>query len=169
MVSEEHMAAVERRFDPALIRAFVRESNRIEGITRAPSKIEIAAHLHILDLDSIRQTSLEHFVAHVAPGRPIRDRIGMNVKVGHHRPPGGGRYILEELYHILDAANRGRDPYGLHRRYENLHPFMDGNGRSGRVLWLWQMVNQDHGDPSALQRGFLHSWYYQSLSQSGAA
>ena len=37
---------------------------------------------------------------------------------------------------------------------------MDGNGRSGRALWLWQMVNQHNYD---MRLGFLHLWYYQSL------
>jgi Fic family protein len=36
---------------------------------------------------------------------------------------------------------------------------MDGNGRSGRAIWLWQMLRQEGGAPL----GFLHHFYYQTL------
>ena len=39
------------------------------------------------------------------------------------------------------------------------HPFTDGNGRSGRALWLWQMNNH-------APFGFLHTFYYQTLENS---
>jgi len=34
-----------------------------------------------------------------------------------------------------------------------------------QALWLWQMLHQTT-DAYVLKRGFLHSWYYQTLSQS---
>ena len=52
-------------------------------------------------------------------------------------------------------------PYDIHRRYETLHPFMDGNGRSGRILWAWQMIH--HDIRPGLSLGFLHAFYYQTL------
>ena len=151
--------------DKEHLRAFVRESNRIEGIKRPPTAREIEAHLYLLGQDRITQTDLEAFVAVVAPGKPIRDRVGMNVSVGNHRPPIGGRGVLVDLHHILEHANRGnRTPFKVHQAYETLHPFMDGNGRSGRALWLWQMLREGR-DPWALKRGFLHTFYYQTLSE----
>lgn len=58
-------------------------------------------------------------------------------------------------------------PYHIHVDYENLHPFTDGNGRSGRALWLRRM--KDLGENSfyqALDLGFLHTFYYQTLKFS---
>lgn len=44
-----------------------------------------------------------------------------------------------------------------------LHPFMDGNGRTGRAVWAWAM-QRDGQDPFALS--FLHRFYYQTLEYS---
>lgn len=65
---------------------FVRESNRIEGITREPLGPEIKAHAMFLNLARPRVADLENFVNIVA-GAPLRNREGMNVRVcsGHHR------------------------------------------------------------------------------------
>lgn len=142
---------------------FVKESNRIEGITRAPTAGELREHREFLALEQITVENLERFVKVVAPGKPLRREWTMNVRVGNHLPPQGGPHIEADLRTLLLDVDDGRNPYTIHRRYETLHPFMDGNGRSGRVLWLWQMVRQV-GDPYVLRRGFLHSWYYQSLS-----
>jgi hypothetical protein len=55
------------------------------------------------------------------------------------------------------------DPYILHVEYEQLHPFTDGNGRSGRAMWLYAMKKCGRLE-QGLNLGFLHAFYYQTLS-----
>jgi hypothetical protein len=145
---------------PEKLLRFVRESNAIEGILRPPTRTELDAHAAFLPLRTVTVADVESFVAHVAD-RPLRRERGQDVHVGSHRPPPGGEAIERQLSAILADAHTGHvTPYEVHVAYETLHPFMDGNGRSGRVLWAWQML-RDGQDPFAL--AFLHRFYYQAL------
>lgn len=139
---------------PATLVDFIRESNRIEGILREPSREEIGAHQDFLDQPPTTKSLIE-FVAAIQPNAMIRDRPGLNVVVGRYLPPPGGPEITVSLHAILTDTS---DPFLTHQRYEALHPFTDGNGRSGRVLWLHMMGGIDR-----TPLGFLHHWYYQSL------
>lgn len=135
---------------------FIRESNRIEGIHRAPSDEEIYAHLALLDLPRVTVAALCYFVSAVAPGHRLRDKPGLDVRVGRHVAPRGGPEIADQLEIILTG---GLDAYHRHVAYEMLHPFTDGNGRSGRALRL-----RDMGGYAPL--GFLHKFYYQTLENA---
>ena len=140
---------------------FVEESNRIEGILRAPTPLELEVTDRFLRRDRIELMDLKSLVKTIS-GADLRLEEGMNVRVGDHFPPKGGPRIKQSLEQLLERANAGLGhPYAVHQDYESLHPFMDGNGRSGRALWAWMMLDQGiHG----LNLGFLHCWYYQSLS-----
>ena len=134
---------------------FIKESNRIEGIHREPTPEEIEAHKVFLARPVITFFDIGDFVREVAGAR-LRNRSGDDVRVGDHRPPPGGAHILGKLVDLLDTTDV--TPYDIHHQYETLHPCTDGNGRSGRVLWLWMMGGIDKAP-----LGFLHTWYYQSL------
>jgi hypothetical protein len=147
--------------------AFVTESNRIEGIHRKPTKAELAAHMTFLGLPAVTVPDIERFVASVAPGHSLRREPGHNVRVGNHIAPPGGPEIEIALQRLLDDLP-SLTPYAAHVQFETLHPFGDGNGRSGRALWLWQMLRRSERDARmALGLGFLHCWYYATLEASG--
>ncbi len=142
---------------------FVRESNRIEGIERLKGDLqfarEVVATQMFVNCDYPTVKGLCDFVATVTSlalhPAVLRNKPGMNVRVGDHFPPRGGPEITQALETILRNLDR-LTPFQAHVEYECLHPFTDGNGRSGRVLWLWMQ-----GGKAPL--GFLHRWYYQTL------
>lgn len=149
------------------IHNFLVESNRIEGIHEPPTDEQIVEFERFLTLPEVTVEELRLFVLVFQPDAELRDRPGLNVRVGNHFPPGGDWRMRAWLELILTDAHKGRHPFFVHHAYETLHPFTDGNGRSGRALWAWQMVNQDHDHCIALNRGFLWQWYYQSLEFGG--
>lgn len=142
------------------LKSFVVESNKIEGILREPTQAELDATLRFLYLEEVDLLEMQALVKTYS-GAELRNERGMNVRVGRHEPPPGGSTIELRLEVILRRANAGEEhPHVVHHDYETLHPFMDGNGRSGRALWVWMMRDQGL---SWARRGFLHIWYYQSL------
>jgi len=136
------------------------ESNRIEGIHRSPTRQESEATLDFVTAESMTVVRLKALVAVYQPNARIRDHADLNVRVGSHIAPRGGPEIVAALEQILMESAVYDDSYATHHAYETLHPFTDGNGRSGRALWLWQLLRAGNEYPSI---GFLHLWYYQSL------
>lgn len=144
---------------------FVEESNRIEGIAHT-RPVEIQAHKDFLSTIPTIDT-LTTLVAVCAPSNRLRDQRGLNVTVGSHIAPEGGPEIRGRLKELLFQAHEHiLTPYTLHCDYERLHPFTDGNGRSGRALWLWMMLRgSEHDIRMAKGLGFLHTFYYQALGE----
>lgn len=149
--------------------AFVVESNRIEGIYRT-TQAEIEATEKFLSEKEMSLTVINEVQSVYAPGMRLRDRVGMNVVVGNYVAPRGGRNIEIELMEMAGRLNKSKpgiydNPWKMHVEFERLHPFMDGNGRTGRVIWAWHMKKLGL-DPFALP--FLHRFYYQTLENDSA-
>ena len=150
------------------IRDFLTQSNLIEGIEREPTHLEIEATSRFLALDYLTVQDVCNLVKVYQPSRPVgelRLRPNQNVQVGKYVAPAGGPHMTVRLASLLaDVNSNAASPYDLHLQYEQLHPMTDGNGRSGRAIWLWQMIKRVHLNPLSLPLGFLHKFYYDTLS-----
>ena len=138
----------------------------IEGIGKPPTRLEQAAAKDFLDLQQITVKDMQLIVPIYEPGARLREYEGMNVQVGNHIAPPGGPGIMRSLEAILEgASSRLGTPYQVYAEYERIHPFTDGNGRSGRLLWLWMHWQKTGRIPPL---GFLHTIYYEMLEHSDA-
>ena len=144
------------------LREFVAESNRIAGILRDPTEAELTAHEDLLTEEYVGLYALCEYMSAVQPEALLRDRMGLDARVGGCAPPPGGPDIEERLAGLLERMHENSlTPNTAHREYRLLHPFTGGNGRSGRALWLRQLT--DRGTAGLPATGFLHTWYLQTL------
>jgi hypothetical protein len=145
---------------------FIIESNRIEGIHREALISEKQAFVDFMKHKEISVDDVATFVMTIEPGALLRSCVGMNVRIGNYFFRAGGpdvKNILSVLLH--DINEQYLTPWEAHVKYEKLHPFMDGNGRSGRMIWWW-MMSRTIRYKSWKEIGFLHSFYYQTLENS---
>ena len=70
------------------------------------------------------------------------------VRVGQYRPPPADAVsgLMFELLEWWNTASKKLSPVLssaiLHYRFEAIHPFADGNGRTGRALALWELYRR---------------------------
>jgi Fic family protein len=125
----------------------VAESNRIEGIEREPTAEELVEHDRVMELKKLTIRDLEKFLTVYQQNAKLRVYPGMDVSIGSYVPPKGGEHIREMLGALLDDVNCERiDACNALVQYESIHPFTDGNGRSGRVIYHWQIRSAPMAD-----------------------
>ena len=142
---------------------YVKESNWIEGITDRESHKDHTRRL----ADFIQGELTVGTVLKFNKANALRDKDDMNVMIGGKICPRGGKHIAVKLSEIIE---KGSELYlfntasvlKTHQDFEVLHPFMDGNGRTGRAIFLWQYFGMFKEIPES----FLKLYYYYTLSMA---
>jgi len=110
----------------------------IDGITRVGWMLR--AWSHALDLHDVKCQALPTVDDVIAIGRMVevaKNKQGLryvNVGVGAYRAP----HHLEVLWRLEAwVQSLPMAPLDAYRAFEEIHPFVDGNGRTGKILLNW--------------------------------
>lgn len=128
---------------------FLRESNAIEGIyddVALEDAVKAWKYLIAqpeLTLQVILRTH-KILMKRISPRVAGKMRM-VDVRVGPRLCP-AWQLVSGLLNEWIKSVHPGMtDPISLHVAFEKIHPFEDGNGRTGRMLLNWQIINA--GDP----------------------
>lgn len=121
---------------------FLRESNAIECVFDQQSlKDAIMAWEFIKNKEALTHSVVSEVHKILMKNQPIEDRLK-----GSYRDCGiliGGRaglacaLIPAKIDAWITSMNTRRAWKALHVEYEKIHPFVDGNGRTGRIFMNW--------------------------------
>lgn len=105
------------------------------------SLVRNVSHQHLFRLHKILGADV------IDQGEAGRYRT-MRVRVGRHVPPSPAEVpsLMAEFLAWWNERARALSPVLssaiLHYRFESIHPFSDGNGRTGRALALWELYRR---------------------------
>lgn len=136
------------------------------GLDKLKSKPFITTNLCIEIVQCIKQNTAS---IRVTPGTTLSNTLGEVI----YTPPTGEQVIREKLSNLEKFVNQNEeiDPLIkmalLHYQFEAIHPFADGNGRTGRILLLLFLKMTNLLDvPAIYLSGYINknkSEYYQTL------
>lgn len=136
---------------------FLLESNAIEGVYDLHSlSAALSAWRHLLKEDSMSVASILRAHSLLMDGKLEDEYVGQfrdcDVWIGSHKglkPELVESAMLKFVGEInvpieqknLEVYDKFKD---LHIAFERVHPFVDGNGRIGRMLWNWHRVKNGY-------------------------
>lgn len=66
---------------------------------------------------------------------------------------------IEQWCEHVNSTDKNHDPIHCHLEFENIHPFIDGNGRMGRMLLNWHLVNRNKAPLLVYTEADRHTYY----------
>ena len=139
---------------------FLQESDEIEGIHKVPSlyfyknrkdadsyvEQHVAAFERVKDVPpltidfvlELHGILMQNLLPYPGALRTVLVRVGDQIPPG----PAAVPYLLDDWVHRVNDGIL-HDPLAAHCEFERIHPFLDGNGRTGRLLWAWQRLGQN--------------------------
>jgi Fic family protein len=122
--------------------------------------------LKLKDIEAIQKTIIENN----AGIRTMSGTVLKNDKTGEivYTPPQNKDEILDLLGNFLEHFNINQNDLNplinlaiLHYQFESIHPFYDGNGRTGRILNILYLIINEHLDIPIL---YLSSYINENKS-----
>ncbi len=151
----------------------VKESNTIEGVANEGAGLEdhMAAARYMLDCvekEQLINPRACHTILMINMELPPPEKAGeyrqCAVTVGDHNPP--APFMVSSLmsnWELEYKPDTKRTPWFMHAWFEDIHPFVDGNGRVGRLLW-WNLSLIKELEPEMILAEDKYD-YYKRLDQ----
>lgn len=149
---------------------FIVESNYLEGVTDFHSAITASsAFLYLLEhteltaelILKVHQMTMKHHLSPKEAGkyRKVNVRVRNYVAPSHDLVIGLMNEWIAEVNRFM-ALNKRKPSTVIkhHVNFEKIHPFVDGNGRIGRMLMNWELFHL--GMPLKIYRYEYRSKYY---------
>lgn len=138
----EAFASKTRESDPQTKEVLRYKEALWEGYNKLNEKNLLTTNLFIRIFQKIKETTAE---VRNTPGTKITTTSGEVI----YTPPEGENVIREKLFNLEEYINNNdekTDPLirlaVIHYQFEAIHPFTDGNGRTGRIINILYLLHQ---------------------------
>ncbi len=124
-----------------LIKDYIRESNTIENV-HSENAIDSSyeAWIYLIEKECLNHEIIKNVHYHILKNRQpsiAGQYRNKQVYVGGYIPT-KPQNIKSEMRNLLDFDPKtGLEAIEWHVDFEKIHPFQDGNGRVGRLIYLW--------------------------------
>lgn len=156
------------KHDEGDIEEFLRESNAIEGVYDTQSAIDAhEAWDYIMTQDVLTLKVVRETHALLMKNQPLDEKdkgafrtsavfIGGKPCIDHSFVSG----LMQQWCFETMRAEPPVHPVALHVQYEKIHPFVDGNGRTGRIFLNWTRLKRTK-EPLIIIKAAKSEEYYK--------